>query len=168
MRCPDTSKNWSARVWRKGDTRVVTNDGERWVNYSLLERKISPEPNSGCWLWTGYCDPDGGYAKVGPSWPDTYVHRLMFTIFFGPIPPDLEIDHKCRVRCCVNPKHLEAVTHLVNMGRARNVGRPRLHPVRIVPLRPVGRPRSIRHIVDYPQCACASCRASRSQKAKAS
>jgi hypothetical protein len=36
----------------------------------------------------------------------------------GPIPEGLEIDHLCRVQLCVNPEHLEAVTHRENMLRS--------------------------------------------------
>lgn len=38
--------------------------------------------------------------------------------FHGPIPPGLEIDHICRVRLCVNPHHLQAVTHAENLRRS--------------------------------------------------
>ena len=33
------------------------------------------------------------------------------------MPRGLELDHLCRVRSCVNPEHLEPVTHKVNMQR---------------------------------------------------
>jgi hypothetical protein len=35
----------------------------------------------------------------------------------GPIPEGLQIDHLCRVKCCINPDHLEAVTPSVNVLR---------------------------------------------------
>jgi hypothetical protein len=46
------------------------------------------------------------------------AHRLYYEITKGAIPAGLELDHKCRVRCCVNPDHLEPVTHTENMRRA--------------------------------------------------
>ncbi len=82
-----------------------------------LERfldKVEPEPMSGCWLWTGVCSPTG-YARMSiHDWPH-YAHRLSYEHFVGLIPEGQEIDHKCRVRCCVNPDHLRAVTHAENL-----------------------------------------------------
>jgi hypothetical protein len=45
------------------------------------------------------------------------AHRFAYELMVGPIPEDLELDHLCGVRECVNPRHLEAVTHLVNVRR---------------------------------------------------
>ena len=41
----------------------------------------------------------------------------MFEIHIGPVPDDKQIDHTCRVRACVNPKHMEPVTQRVNILR---------------------------------------------------
>jgi hypothetical protein len=45
------------------------------------------------------------------------AHRFAYELLVGPIPEDLELDHLCRVRHCVNPAHLEPVTHLENILR---------------------------------------------------
>lgn len=74
--------------------------------------KVSPEPNSGCWLWTAAAIK-GGYARFG----NMYAHRFSYEHYRGPIPEGLQIDHLCRVRCCVNPQHLEAVTQQENIKR---------------------------------------------------
>lgn len=50
------------------------------------------------------------------------AHRWTYRWFVGPIPQGHELDHLCRVMRCVNPAHLEAVTHLVNVRRARQHG----------------------------------------------
>ncbi len=85
-----------------------------------FERFVSPEPNSGCWLWTGNTAP-GGYGMFSPANSRNYqAHRFSYEQFKGPIPKGLEIDHKCRVRCCVNPDHLEAVTRRINLMRSTN------------------------------------------------
>ena len=55
----------------------------------------------------------GGYAR----WGNVYAHRAAYELFVGPIPSGYEIDHLCRVRDCVNPDHLEAVTRRENLLR---------------------------------------------------
>ena len=83
------------------------------MNWEWFNTRVLPEPNSGCWLWIGKLN-DAGY---GTAWRDQRVHRLNYERFKGKIPLGLELDHLCRVRCCVNPDHLEAVTHMENCQR---------------------------------------------------
>src|SRR5882724_3748162 len=89
-----------------------------------IERKILKDEN-GCWLWTGQKDR-GGYGRIGITENGRcfkrLAHRLSYEAFVGPIPKGLEIDHLCRVHCCVNPAHLEPVTRNVNMQRGVNIG----------------------------------------------
>lgn len=47
------------------------------------------------------------------------AHRVAYELTRGPIPAGMEIDHLCRVRSCVNPDHLEAVTRGENLRRGR-------------------------------------------------
>lgn len=89
---------------------------------SPLHPLVLPVPFSGCWLWTGYLNPVNGYAHVTVQAGDdrtktVYLHRIAYEQAKGAIPEELEIDHLCRVRCCVNPDHLEAVTHQINRRR---------------------------------------------------
>lgn len=75
----------------------------------------------GCWLWTGYRDRAGYGHTRHPGQTRgrmAFVHRIAYEFTNGPIPEGLEIDHLCRVRNCVNPAHLEAVTHRENMLRS--------------------------------------------------
>jgi hypothetical protein len=75
-----------------------------------FEGNFMPEPNSGCWLWTGYVDADG-YGKFG----GLRAHRFSYETHISKIPNGFVIDHLCRVRCCVNPQHLRAVTNTQNV-----------------------------------------------------
>ena len=66
-----------------------------------------------CWIWTAYCLPNG-YGQCGRH---NYAHRVSYELCIGLIPDGLELDHLCRVRHCVNPTHLEPVTHIENCWR---------------------------------------------------
>lgn len=78
---------------------------------------ISPEPMSGCLLWLGGCDSDGyGIFRVSTD-KQARAHRFAYERARGPVPEELELDHLCRVRSCVNPAHLEAVTGRENTLR---------------------------------------------------
>jgi HNH endonuclease len=71
-----------------------------------------------CWLWTA-ARTHGGYGQFGLARGKAVrAHRLAYELTIGPIPDGLELDHLCRVRNCVNPAHLEPVTHAENMRRA--------------------------------------------------
>lgn len=78
--------------------------------------KVSPEPNSGCWIWTA-CISNAGYGFFSVDGKQMGAHRASYEFFVGPIPDGLQLDHKCRIRCCVNPDHLEPVTPKVNINR---------------------------------------------------
>ena len=92
---------------------------ERFARYYI------PEPNSGCWLWTGAVNrPNFGrpYGIIGNEKAvlprSDMAHRVSYKIFKGPILDGFEIDHLCRNTYCVNPEHLEAVTHIENIRRS--------------------------------------------------
>ena len=96
---------------------------------SLPERilvAVHPEPNTGCWLFAGYLDRDG-YGRIMPSrWSSLKrrpmaVHRVMYEHIKGLIPDNLTIDHKCRIRCCCNPEHMEPVPNVTNVMRGISI-----------------------------------------------
>lgn len=78
--------------------------------------KVEPEPNSGCWLWTAACY-ENGYGAFKFDGRTRLVHRISYMALIGVISPGLQVDHLCRVRCCVNPAHMEPVTSRVNLLR---------------------------------------------------
>ena len=65
----------------------------------------------------------GGYAYVQVEGKKWRAHRLAYEQAKGPIPDGLVIDHLCNTTACVNPDHLEAVTHSENMKREVDRGR---------------------------------------------
>lgn len=68
-----------------------------------------------CWLWIG--GHDGRYGHFWDGDHRVMAHRWSYTALVGPVPDGLELDHLCRVTMCVNPAHLEPVTHRENMHR---------------------------------------------------
>jgi Autographiviridae endonuclease len=68
---------------------------------------VSPEPNSGCWIWIG-SRPDVGYGcgfRIDGSVRER-AHRLAYLIFVGPITDGLWVLHRCDQKWCCNPAHL--------------------------------------------------------------
>ena len=89
-------------------------------DWDMFMAHVSPEPNTGCWLWMGYVNR-GGYGRLNRAGRGTLnAHRYAYELLTGPIPAGLQVDHLCRVRSCVNPAHLEAVTHQENIRRGDN------------------------------------------------
>ena len=77
-----------------------------------------------CWIWK-LSHSKLGYGRINYLGKASYAHRVSYMIYKGPIPKGLELDHKCRNRSCVNPDHLEPITHTENVRRgARGVLNP--------------------------------------------
>ena len=74
------------------------------------------DPITGCWVWNRGCFSSGyGALYVGSN--NKPAHRIGYELLIGPIPEGLELDHLCRNRPCVNPFHMEPVTHEENVRR---------------------------------------------------
>lgn len=78
--------------------------------------QVVPVTESGCWIWVGYCRPHG-YGAIRFRGKRTSAHRVAYILLKGEVPNGLTLDHLCRVRCCVNPDHLDPVTIKTNVLR---------------------------------------------------
>jgi len=84
----------------------------------ILRPLISlPEGEGECWKWTGKIHKTTGYGNKTLGGKTVLAHRWVYTIFNGYITDGMVIDHKCGVRSCVNPSHLEEVTQQENCRR---------------------------------------------------
>src|SRR5678816_1649164 len=98
-----------------------------------FEEKYCPEPNTGCWLWTGSTNPSG-YGQLFRSWRKgsrpALAHRIAWELFNGPIPDSIFVCHRCDTPSCVNPKHLFLGTCSDNMQDCSKKGRLRIPALR--------------------------------------
>lgn len=72
-----------------------------------------------CHLWTGALD-SSGYGRIWHEGRAVRVHRIAWELEHGPIPPGLELDHRCGIRACWNTDHTEPVDHRTNILRSTN------------------------------------------------
>lgn len=72
---------------------------------------------SSCWLWQRAKLAGRQYGWVWANKRYNLAHKFLYELFIGKVPRGLELDHLCREQRCVNPSHLEPVTHRVNMSR---------------------------------------------------
>ena len=82
------------------------------------------EKTDSCWLWVGHT-ASNGYGRVVFDGVSQAAHRVAYKILVGPIPEGSELDHVksrgCISRACVNPAHLEPVTHRENTLRGETI-----------------------------------------------
>jgi len=88
-------------------------DFVRWSNRIV-------EGEYGCWIWTG-TDNGNDYPTSNVGSKQVYVYKEMYEYLKGPIPYGKEPDHICRIRKCINPAHIEPVTHRENMKRGKTI-----------------------------------------------
>ncbi len=74
------------------------------------------EDGTGCWIWQRATNRFG-YGRMWNGGRLVGAHRHFYEQANGPIPPDKCLDHLCRRPACVNPAHLEVVTHEINIQR---------------------------------------------------
>lgn len=75
------------------------------------------DKDADCWEWRGSRNHKGYGLARRRDGKGIQAHRLAYELTVGPIPEGLEIDHLCVNRGCVNPSHLEPVTHTENIRR---------------------------------------------------
>lgn len=72
-----------------------------------------------CWIWA-YATNRDGYGVLQIKNKTVDAHRFMYELLKGKVPSGCELDHLCKNPLCVNPEHLEPVSHATNCRRGKN------------------------------------------------
>lgn len=75
-----------------------------------------------CWIWRSGPDTDG-YGRVKVAGRRYQAHRVLYEASGFTIPEGYVLDHRCRVRLCVNPAHLDPITNAENRRRSSRLTR---------------------------------------------
>ncbi len=99
---------------RFGDNRISRKDWDR------IQRKVNIKKLGECWEWTAGLNGEG-YVILLRDGRHQRGHRFFYETLVGAIPEKLDLDHLCRVRHCINPRHTEPVTRRTNILRGDGV-----------------------------------------------
>lgn len=105
----------------------------KYIRGTLVDRikAIIYERPDGCW-WLDSVPHWTGYAMIQVNGKTRQAHIVLYELFFGPVPDDLDLDHLCHLpekcaggytcphRRCVNPYHLKPATHKENCSIGRS------------------------------------------------
>lgn len=103
------------------------------TKHAARRKGYDVDEETGCWIYEGAKDRDG-YGLVndrsGRRKTSRPAHRFFYVRWVGPIPFNMELDHRCAVRACVNPDHLRIATRQQNMDEWKSRRVPRTHCTR--------------------------------------
>jgi len=116
-------------------------EGELWAMFQRPDdptdvvkgQVVMVDDLDGCWTWTGAYTRYGYARRSGDEGVEMrrgklvrvrttrHVHRQVYELAWGPIPPGFTIDHVCFNRGCIRPSHLRTMSRAENVLRGRGV-----------------------------------------------
>lgn len=112
-----TPENDKSRGWVRSEPRRYARNHHlrKAPTQYIVEDRGYDTP---CWIWQWGKNSHGyGRMWVGSEQRLCLSHRVYYERYKGPIPDGLDLDHRCRVRACVNPDHMEPTTRAENIRR---------------------------------------------------
>lgn len=86
-----------------------------------ISEQVEIDPDSECWIWPLALDRKG-YGVLSFQGKMRLVHRLVFSVFVGPLVEGLQVDHiDCISRACCNPEHLRQISGSGNSQNRRSL-----------------------------------------------
>lgn len=127
------------RQWKVGALGRTFAKKSETIGQRFYQR-FHPEPNSGCWLWSGTMTRAGGYGELVCRGKKHRAHVLSYKLHNGPVPTGLCVLHRCDVPRCVNPNHLFIGTNLDNVRDrdAKGRGVRKLTEEQVIAIRKMG------------------------------
>lgn len=126
------SRGWCAKHCRRWE-RHGTLEGSGRVLCRSFEQQMAVyvHKTDTCWLWTG-AKTSAGYGSVRDliTGKTDSAHAYVYRTLVAEVPDGYELNHICHSddldcpggacphRLCVNPEHLEPVTHQTNVDRS--------------------------------------------------
>lgn len=95
-------------------------DSKKTIEQRFWSR-VDKNSKNGCWLWQGVKSGGYGYMRYYKDGRRKSCHLVSLIIHGIKVPKGKEVDHSCRNKSCVNPSHLEVVTHKENILRGTSI-----------------------------------------------
>ena len=109
--------DWNKKRRKGAPVRYINGHNRRLSPIDYLE--VDRGYDTPCWIWQHHINRGYGKTNIKRAgrMRSESAHKAYYEDRYGVVPKGMELDHLCRVRSCVNPTHLEPVSHAENMRR---------------------------------------------------
>lgn len=115
QQAPIAQKTDKKRGWVKGQPlKYIQGHNAKLKLHGRIEFVI--DTVTGCWIWQRSKTAQG-YGNITVNNKQVLAHRFLYEQYKGVVPEGMELDHLCKNKFCINPDHLQPVTHAENCRR---------------------------------------------------